>query len=145
MPLHSQRFHYLVQLQAFSGCRLTAGIGSSTSSCLLSQPGWTDSLEKVYTLGKRAWGTVGSWGTWGNWTKRSLLSDNPFSLVPSAVVITFPPSLMLQIPISCSPALQNPSHFLLQPMSRWRRMSSAWWSHSCSLFAPWDCGLPDGL
>lgn len=81
----------------------------------------------------------------GKWTKRPLLSNNPSSLVPSALVTTYPPSLQLQIPISCSPALQHPPHFLLQPTSRWRRMSPAWCAHSRSLFAPWVCGIPDGL
>lgn len=77
--------------------------------------------------------------------QRGLSGHSSSSLVPPAVVPTYPPSLWLQIPISCSPALQHPPHFLLQPMSGWRRMSPACCPQSCSLFAPWVCGLSDGL
>lgn len=81
----------------------------------------------------------------GKWTRRPLLSYNLFSFVPPVAVTTFLSSLWPQNPVSCSPALQKPPHFLLQPMSGWRRMSSVWCSHNCSSFGSWVCGLPDGL
>lgn len=129
-------------MQPFSDCRLTAGIGSSIIPYLFLQPVWKSILREIYAFGKRAGREVQCCWKMG---QESFPQLQPFLSCPSGGSNNFPFLPLAAKPSILPPALQKPPHFLLQPMSGWRRMSPVSRLHNYSSFGPWVCGLPDGL